>query len=75
MSIFSSRVAGIDGAIALRMARAIERDPSLLERDPKLVTEIAAYPAAAEMLKGIFAARKKVAFRYQNARAQFAAFA
>lgn len=72
----STRATGIDEAFALRMARAIERDPNILERNTALVQEVAVYPAAREVLNRIFKV-KKVAHRFQNARCavQTAAYA
>ena len=68
MSINTIRSVGVDEAFAIRWARAMARDPSLLERNAELVTEVAAYPAAREVLSSIFKARKKVAHRFQRAR-------
>jgi hypothetical protein len=65
----------MDAKLAMLMVSAIGRDPSLLDRDPSLVQVIAAHQAASLELDRLFAARKKIAFRFQTARAQFAAHA
>ncbi len=77
MSMNSCRSADFDGEMALEMARAIARDPTLLERKPEIVTEVAAHPAAREVLHRLFTSSKKVSHRYQRARldVNIAAFA
>jgi hypothetical protein len=67
--------ATLDTQLALDMVRAIKRNPKLLEGNADLLRMIASIPPAREALNRVFATSKKVAFRYQTARVQFAVHA
>ena len=68
ISATAPRALGFDAEQALRLARAIERNPSLLEQQSDVIDEVAAFPEAREVINRVFVTRKKVAFRYQQAR-------